>query len=109
MDRDPIYGVGDGNIVLDEASAAVYNRKKDLELNSNSLQKKEANRKKAVNKFNKKAQFINSQLEALGDDNDLGDYYPATTPKPTTGGRTNRTRSGKYTGGGNDNDTRSEY
>ena len=25
------------------------------------------------------------------------------------GGRTNRTRSGKYTGGGNDNDTRSEY
>ena len=109
VDRDPIYGVGDGNIVLDEASAVVYNRKKDQEVNSKALQKREANRKKAVNKFNKKAQFINSQLEALGDDNDLGDYYPATTPKPTTGGRTNRTRSGKYTGGGNDNDTRSEY
>lgn len=106
VDRDPIYGVGDGNIVLDEASATLYNKKKDLESESKSRRKKEANKKKIVNKFNKKAQFINSRLEALGDDNDLGDDYPDTPPKPTTGGRT---RSGKYTGGGNDNDTRSEY
>lgn len=102
--RDPIYGVGDGYIVLDEASAIVYNRKKDLEANSKSLKKKEQKKQKAVNKFNKKAQFINSQLEALGDDDDLGDDYPDTPtsrPKP---------RSVKNTGGGDDkNDTRTEF
>ena len=107
-DRDPIYGVGDGNIVLDEASAKLYNDKKDKETRSKALQKREANRKKANDQFVKETQYINKEMEALGDD-DLGDYYPATTPKPTTGGRTNRTRGGKYTGGGNDNDTRSEY
>ena len=105
-DRDPIYGVGDGNIVLDEASAILYNRKKDEESNLKAVKKQRAKRKKIVNKFNKKAQFINSQLEALGDDNDLGDDYPDTTPKPTTGGRTNKRN------GGNNNyntDTRSEF
>lgn len=105
-DRDPIYGVGDGNIVLDEASAILYNRKKDEESNLKAVKKQRAKRKKVVNKFNKKAQFINSQLEALGDDNDLGDDYPDTTPKPTTGGRTNKRN------GGNNNyntDTRSEF
>ena len=95
VDRDPIYGVGDGNIELNEASAAEYNRKKDIESNSKAVKKQRANRQKAINKFNKKAQFINSQLEALGDDNDLGDDYP-DTPKPTkggitTGGRVNKT------------------
>ena len=108
-DRDPIYGVGDGYIVLDEASAEVYNRKKDLEANAKSLQKKEAKRKKAVNKFNTKNKPILNRLEELSKgDNDLGDDYP-DTPKPTKGGRTNRTRGGKYTGGGNDNDTRTEF
>ena len=93
--KDPIYGVDDGNIVLDVAGAALYNRKKDEESNSKAIKKQRANRQKAINKFNKKAQFINSQLEALGDDNDLGDDYP-DTPKPTkggitTGGRVNKT------------------
>lgn len=107
-DRDPIYGVGDGYIVLDEASAAVYNRKKDQEADSKARQKREANRKKAVNKFNKKAQFINSQLEALGDDDDLGDDYPDTPtsrPKPTRSG----TNKGNGGNNNNDTDTRSEY
>ena len=85
-DRDPIYGVGDGNIVLDEAGAALYNLKKDQELNSKSLQKREANRKKTVNKFNTKNKPILNRLEELSKgDNDLGDDYP-DTPKPTTGG-----------------------
>lgn len=106
-DRDPIYGVGDGNIILDEASAALYNRKKDEESNLKALKKQRAKKQKAANKFNKKAQFINSQFEALGDDNDLGNDYPDTTPKPTNGGRT---RGGKQTGGGNDEeDTRTEF
>lgn len=102
INNDPIYGTGGGNIVLDEAGAALYNLKKDREANSKALQKREANRKKAVNKFNKKAQFINSQLEALGDDNDLGDDYPDTPtslPKPT------RSRTNKGNGGNNNNDT----
>ena len=107
-DRDPIYGVGDGTVVLDEASAALYNRKKDLESNSKATKKKRAKKQKAVNKFNKKAQFINSQLEALGDDDDLGDDYPDTPtsrPKPT------RSRTNKGNGGNNNNDTdtRTEY
>ena len=107
-DRDPIYGVGDGNIILDEASAALYNRKKDEESNLKAVKKQRAKRQKAVNKFNKKAQFINSQLEALGDDDDLGDDYPDTPtsrPKPT------RSRTNKGNGGNNDNDTdtRTEY
>ena len=106
--NDPIYGVGDGTVVLDEASAALYNRKKDLESNSKATKKKRAKKQKAVNKFNKKAQFINSQLEALGDDDDLGDDYPDTPtsrPKPT------RSRTNKGNGGNNNNDTdtRTEY
>ena len=102
--NDPIYGVGDGTVVLDEASAALYNAKKDQESNLKATKKKRAKKQKAVNKFNKKAQFINSQLEALGDDDDLGDDYPDTpTSRPTH-------RSVKNTGGGNDKeDTRTEY
>lgn len=107
-DRDPIYGVSNGNIVLNEAGAALYNAKKDEESNLKAVKKKRAKKQKAVNKFNKKAQFINSQLEALGDDDDLGDDYPDTPtsrPKPT------RSRTNKGNGGNNDNDTdtRTEY
>ena len=106
--NDPIYGVGDGTVVLDEASAALYNAKKDQESNLKATKKKRAKKQKAVNKFNKKAQFINSQLEALGDDDDLGDDYPDTPtsrPKPT------RSRTNKGNGGNNNNDTdtRTEY
>ena len=103
-DRDPIYGVGDGYIVLDEASAEVYNRKKDLETESKSRQKREANRKKAVNKFNTKNKPILNRLEELSKgDNDLGDDYPDTPtsrPKP---------RRVKNTGGNDKNDTRTEF
>lgn len=107
-DRDPIYGVGDGNIVLDEAGAALYNLKKDTESNLKSLQKREANRKKAVNEFNAKNKPILNRLKELSKgDNDLGDDYP-DTPKPTKGGRTTRGRTTR--GGTNDNnDTRTEY
>lgn len=104
VDRDPIYGVGDGYIVLDEASAIVYNRKKDLEANSKSLKKKEQKRQKAVNKFNTKNKPILNRLEELSKgDNDLGDDYPDTpTSRPTY-------RSVKNTGGDDKNDTRTEF
>lgn len=94
INNDPIYGTGGGNIVLDEASAALYNYKKNQDLKSKSLQKKEANRKKVVNKFNAKTKPILNRLEELSKgDNDLGDDYP-DTPKPTTGGR-NKTGGGR--------------
>ena len=99
-ERDPFYGSGVGQVTLTTADAVLYNRKKDEESNLKAVKKQRAKRQKAVNKFNKKAQFINSQLEALGDDNDLGDDYPDTpTSRPTH-------RSVKNTGGG---DTRTEF
>ena len=99
-ERDPFYGSGVGQVTLTTADAVLYNRKKDEEANLKAVKKQRAKRQKAVNKFNKKAQFINSQLEALGDDNDLGDDYPDTpTSRPTH-------RSVKNTGGG---DTRTEF
>ena len=107
-ERDPFYGSGVGQVTLTTADAILYNRKKDEESKLKAQRKKEANRKKAVNKFNKKAQFINSQLEALGDDNDLGDDYPDTPtsrPKPTSSG----TNKGNGGNNNNDTDTRSEY
>lgn len=101
-ERDPFYGSGVGQVTLTAADAILYNRKKDEESNLKAVKKQRAKRQKAVNKFNKKAQFINSQLEALGDDNDLGDDYPDTpTSRPTY-------RSVKNTGG-DKNDTRTEY
>ena len=107
-DRDPIYGVGDGNIVLDEASANLYNYRKDQEANLKALKKRRANKKKADDEFVKETQYLNKEMEALDDDNDLGDYYPDTPtsrPKPT------RSRTNKGNGGNNNNntDTRSEY
>ena len=103
-ERDPFYGSGVGQVTLTTADAILYNRKKDEESKLKAQRKKEAKRQKAVNKFNKKAQFINSQFEALGDDDDLGDDYPDTpTSRPTH-------RSVKNTGGGNDKeDTRTEF
>ena len=102
-ERDPFYGSGVGQVTLTTADAILYNRKKDEESNLKAVKKQRAKRQKAVNKFNKKAQFINSQLEALGDDNDLGDDYPDTpTSRPTH-------RSVKNTGGGDKNDTRTEF
>lgn len=99
-ERDPFYGSGVGQVTLTTADAILYNRKKDEESNLKAVKKQRAKRQKAINKFNKKAQFINSQLEALGDDNDLGDDYPDTpTSRPTH-------RSVKNTGGG---DTRTEF
>ena len=77
---------------------------KNKELNSKSLKKREANRKKATNKFNTKNKPILNRLEELSKgDNDLGDDYPDTPtsrPKP---------RSVKNTGGDDKNDTRTEF
>lgn len=107
-DRDPIYGVSNGYIVLNEAGATLYNAKKDREAELKAAKKKRAKKQKADNKFNKKAQFINSQLEALDDDDDLGDDYPDTPtsrPKPTRRG----TNKGNGGNNNNDTDTRTEY
>ena len=109
INNDPIYGTGGGGVVLDKASATLYNAKKDQESNLKAQQKREANRKKAVNKFNTKNKPILNRLEELSKgDNDLGDDYPDTPtsrPKPTRRG-TNKGNGGNN----NDNtDTRTEY
>lgn len=99
INNDPIFGV----IVLDEANATLYNARKNQELNSEALKKREANKKKAVNRFNTKNKPIINRLEELSkDDNDLGDDYPKTPtsrPKPT------RSRTNKGNGGNNNNNT----
>lgn len=108
INNDPIYGTGGGSVVLDKAGATLYNAKKDREAELKAAKKKRAKKQKADNKFNKKAQFINSQLEALGDDDDLGDDYPDTPtsrPKPTRRG----TNKGNGGNNNNDTDTRTEY
>lgn len=51
-DRDPIYGVGDGNIVLDKAGAEMFNRKKDAENNA-----------KALEKYNKNLEIENKRFQ----------------------------------------------
>lgn len=101
-ERDPFYGSGVGQVTLTTADAALYNLKKDQEANLKALQKREANAKKVVNKFNTKNKPIIDRLEELSKgNNNLGDDYPTTpTSRPTH-------RSGKNTGGGND--TRTEF
>lgn len=103
-ERDPFYGSGVGQVTLTAADAILYNYEKNIEANSKALQKREANRKKAVDKFNTKNKPILNRIKELSEgDNDLGDDYPDTpTSRPTH-------RSVKNTGGGYKNDTRTEF
>ena len=53
--------------------------------------------------------LVNEMQKHRNNANALYPTIPSNNNTTTGGGRTNRTHSGKYTGGGNDNDTRSEY
>ena len=54
--------------------------------------------------------LVNEMQKHRNNANSIYSTIPLNNNTTTTGGgRTNRTHSGKYTGGGNDNDTRSEY
>lgn len=53
--------------------------------------------------------LVNEMQKHRNNANSIYSTIPSNNTTTTGGGRTNRTHSGKYTGGGNDNDTRSEY
>ena len=89
-DRDPIYGVGDGNIVLDEAGAEMLNIKKDVENNAKALEKYNKNLELENKRFQRETQPIIKRMNTLASEIGSYDmsYYDApkktgskTTPK----------------------------
>ena len=89
-DRDPIYGVGDGNIVLDEAGAEMLNIKKDVENNAKALEKYNKNIENENKRFQRETQPIISRMNKVSSEIGALDmsYYDApkkvgskTTPK----------------------------
>ena len=89
-DRDPIYGVGDGNIVLDEAGAEMLNIKKDVENNAKALEKYNKNLELENKRFQRETQPIINQMKKVSSEIGASDmsYYEApkkvgskTTPK----------------------------
>ena len=89
-DRDPIYGVGDGNIVLDEAGAEMLNIKKDVENNAKALEKYNKNLELENKRFQRETQPIISRMKKVSSEIGSYDmsYYDApkkvgskTTPK----------------------------
>ena len=82
--------------------------------NAYEIAKSLKGRQDSVNALDK---GVNARVSGLVNEmqkhrNNANALYPTIPSNNTTtggGGRTNRTRSGKYTGGGNDNDNRSEY
>ena len=89
-DRDPIYGVGDGNIVLDEAGAEMLNIKKDVENNAKALEKYNKNLELENKRFQRATQPIINRMNKVSSEIGASDmsYYDApkkggskTTPK----------------------------
>ena len=89
-DRDPIYGVGDGNIVLDEAGAEMLNIKKDVENNAKALEKYNKNLEIENKRFQRATQPIINRMKKVASEIGSYDmsYYDApkkvgskTTPK----------------------------
>ena len=89
-DRDPIYGVGDGNIVLDEAGAEMLNIKKDVENNAKALEKYNKNLELENKRFQRETQPIINRMKKVSSEIGSYDmsYYEApkkvgskTTPK----------------------------
>ena len=64
-DRDPIYGVGDGNIVLDEAGAELLNIKKDVENNAKALEKYNKNLELENKRFQRETQPIINRMKKV--------------------------------------------
>ena len=78
-DRDPIYGVGDGNIVLDEAGAEMLNIKKDVENNAKALEKYNKNLELENKRFQRETQPIISRMKKVSSEIESYDmsYYDA--------------------------------
>ena len=78
-DRDPIYGVGDGNIVLDEAGAEMLNIKKDVENNAKALEKYNKNLELENKRFQRETQPIINRMNKVSSEIGASDmsYYDA--------------------------------
>ena len=92
-DRDPIYGVGDGNIVLDEAGAEMLNIKKDVENNAKALEKYNKNLELENKRFQRETQPIISRMKKVS--SDIGSYDMSYYDAPKKVGSKTTTKSNK--------------
>ena len=82
-DRDPIYGVGDGNIVLDEAGAEMLNIKKDAENNAKALEKYNKNIENENKRFQRATQPIINRMKKVSSEIGSLDMSSYDAPKKT--------------------------
>ena len=80
-DRDPIYGVGDGNIVLDEAGAEMLNIKKDVENNAKALEKYNKNLELENKRFQRETQPIINRMKKVSSEIGSLDMSAYDAPK----------------------------
>ena len=80
-DRDPIYGVGDGNIVLDEAGAEMLNIKKDVENNAKALEKYNKNLELENKRFQRETQPIINRMNKVSSEIGSLDMSAYDAPK----------------------------
>ena len=80
-DRDPIYGVGDGNIVLDEAGAEMLNIKKDAESNAKALEKYNKNLENENKRFQRATQPIINRMKKVSSEIGALDMSAYDAPK----------------------------
>ena len=80
-DRDPIYGVGDGNIVLDEAGAEMLNIKKDAENNAKALEKYNKNIENENKRFQRATQPIINRMKKVSSEIGALDMSAYDAPK----------------------------
>ena len=92
-DRDPIYGVGDGNIVLDEAGAEMLNIKKDVENNAKALEKYNKNLELENKRFQRETQPIISRMKKVS--SEIGSYDMSYYDAPKKVGSKTTTKSNK--------------
>ena len=92
-DRDPIYGVGDGNIVLDEAGAEMLNIKKNVENNAKALEKYNKNLENENKRFQRETQPIISRMKKVS--SEIGSYDMSYYDAPKKVGSKTTTKSNK--------------
>ena len=80
-DRDPIYGVGDGNIVLDEAGAEMLNIKKDAENNAKAIEKYNKNLELENKRFQRETQPIINRMKKVSSEIGSLDMSAYDAPK----------------------------
>lgn len=95
-DRDPIYGVGDGNIVLDEAGAEMLNIKKDVENNAKALEKYNKNLELENKRFQRETQPIINRMNKVSSEIGSLDMSAYDAPKKV-GSKTTSKSNKEYT------------